>query len=483
MKIAYKDIDMLSNEIFSKNPYGNVFIKQTLEDVDSPKISIFFVLQKLFTYYKKSFKGFYYYIANLFVYFRYAKRFDFGGHIGKELIAIDTFFIIEQVLEKKENFRDTYFKLDDILTSMGKQYVYLPVFYGLYSPSKMKNVFINLKNSNLPIVYEYDLLKFVDYFKILFFIFRYPIKIILFSIFALKKNKDDRLLRFALTESLASVTFHKHIRYLQGKRFDKFNFDAIKMISWFENQTIDKNLYKGVRSCNLKTYIIGSQLLIFPTLYMNMFIDEAEDYFNLIPDKVLVNGSYYLPKSDKIRFEVGPSLRYSGVFSVNIPQMADRNKIVILLSYLFEDAKRTLELCKSVDFSCDVILKPHPTNDLRLFTDLIKPSYMIVDENIYQLANKAKFTITAATGSMVEMVAMGVSVIAVKAKTVFDYNPMTELGKGVIWYEVGSKEELYAAMSSIEAIGESVVKQYAHKHKEAFFCEPSYEVIKKAFEL
>ena len=78
----------------------------------------------------------------------------------------------------------------------------------------MKNVFINLKNSNLPIVYEYDLLKFVDYFKILFFIFRYPIKIILFSVFAPKKNKDDRLLHFALSESLANVTFHKHISYL-----------------------------------------------------------------------------------------------------------------------------------------------------------------------------------------------------------------------------------------------------------------------------
>lgn len=474
---------MLSNEVFSKNPYGNIFIKQTLEGTIPPKISVFFVIQKLFTYYKKSFKGFYFYIVNLFVYLRYAKRFDFSGHTREELIVVDTFFIIEQVLEKRENFCDTYFRLDDILHSMGKQYVYLPVFYGLYSPSKMKDVFINLKNSNLSVVYEYDLLKLSDYFKILFFIFRYPIKIILFSLFSFGCDKDDKLLRFALIESLANVTFHKHIRYLQGKRFDKFNFDTIKMISWFENQTIDKNLYKGIRDCNLKTYIIGSQLLIFPSLYMNMLIDEAEDCFNLIPDKVLVNGSHYLPKSDRIKFEVGPSLRYGNIFSVDIPPMKERSSVVILLSYLLDDARRTLELCKNIDFNYNVILKPHPTSDLQLFTDLIKSSYMVVDENIYQLASKAKFIITAATGSMVEMAAMGVVVISVKPKTVFEYNPMTELGKGVLWHEVSSREELCAAISSVETTEESNIKRYAKEYKEAFFCKPSQEIIMKAFEL
>ena len=143
-KKAYKDIDMLSNETFSKNPFSSLFIKQKLSNVEAPRVTINLVLKKLFIYYKKSFKGFYFYIKNLFIYFQYSKRFDFDN-INKELILIDCFFIIDRILEEKESFSDAYFGLDDILLKREMQYAYMPVFYGLLSPENMEKIFSVLK--------------------------------------------------------------------------------------------------------------------------------------------------------------------------------------------------------------------------------------------------------------------------------------------------------------------------------------------------
>jgi hypothetical protein len=233
-KEAYKDVDMLSNETLSKNPLSSVFIKQKLENTPPPNVGIWFILKKLFMYYRKSFKGFYYYCANFFVYLRHAKRFDFKAD-REEFIVVDTFFIIDKILEQKENFADGYFGLDGTFCELGKEYAYLPVFYGLFSPPKMKEVFSTLRKKEYPVVCEYDLLSLLDYVRIVCFIIRYPFKVISFAASLDNRQSNDRLLRFAMLEGLNAVTFHRYSRYLQGKRFAKFENTKIKLISWYEN--------------------------------------------------------------------------------------------------------------------------------------------------------------------------------------------------------------------------------------------------------
>lgn len=486
MHIAYKDIDMLSNEIFSKNPYGNIFIKYKLNEIKPQAVSFRFTVKKLLIYYIKSFKGLRFYIANYFVYLKYAKRFDFSLCLQEDkLTVIDTFFIIDKIIQDGGDFKDSYFRLDDILRSYDVKYVYAPVFYGLYSPKNMKLAFENLKKSDLRIVYEYDLLSIADYLRILCFILRYPIKIIVFSR-RLESSADDGLLKFALIESLPSVVFHKYIRYLVGRNLQRLGSKNIKIISWFENQTIQKNFYKGVRNAGLNSRIIGAQLLVFPSVYMNAFVDENEICFGTIPDKILVNGEHYLPKSDSelIGFAVGPSMRYADLFLQKAASKEPKKYILILLSYLTDDARRTLQVCRGVDFlGYEVLVKFHPTSDRRVFEDLINLSYRVVEDSIYKLASSVKLVVTAATGSMVEMAALGVMIISVKSDNVFEYNPMLEHGKGVLWREASNEDELAEAVRLMDDINEREVKEFALFYRNSLFSEPTMELIKTSFEL
>lgn len=483
-KEAYKDVDMLSNETLSKNPYSSVFIKQKLENSTPPNVSFLFILKKLFTYYKKSFKGFYYYIVNFFVYLRHAKKFDFKV-AGQELIIIDTFFIIDKILEQKEGFSDGYFGLDDTLCELGKEYTYLPVFYGLFSPTKMKDVFSVLKKKEYPVVCEYDLLSLLDYVRILCFIIRYPFKVISFTASLDSRQYDDRLLRFAMLDGLNAVTFHRYSRYLQGRRFERLRDTKIKLISWYENQTIDKNLYRGIRDSKADAYIIGAQLFLFSSVYMNALVDENEISFKTVPDKVLVNGEYYLPKSDIVKFEIGPSLRYKKLFEVDLPRLADRESIAVLLSYVLEDAKRVLGLINQLDTDRKIVIKPHPATDINLLKYLLKPNYTVSSSDIYEIAKNAKFVVASATGAMVELASLGVPIIAVNGKDAFDYNPMIDLGKSALWYEADSKEELMEAARLINIANndDSVFQEIGRQYKQMFFDGPSIQNIKKAFGL
>jgi len=483
-KEAYKDIDMLSNETLSKNPFSSVFIRQKLENSTPSNVDFWFILKKLLTYYKKSFKGFYYYIVNFFIYLRYAKKFDFKA-TGEEIIIVDTFFIIDKVLERQDGFSDSYFGLDDTFQRLDKEYVYIPVFYGLFSPAKMREVFSILRKKEYPVVCEYDLLSMLDFVRILCFIIRYPFKVINFTSSLDSRQYNDRLLHFAMLDGLGAVTFHRYSRYLQGKRFARFKKTRIKLISWYENQTIDKNLYRGMRDSDADTYIIGAQLFLFSCIYMSVLVDENEISFKTVPDKVLVNGEYYLPESSIVKFEVGPSLRYKKLFECNIQRsVANEGSILVLLSYFLEDARNVLEMISHLDSKEKIILKAHPATDINLLKDLLKTSYMISSVDIYDLAKEAKLVVASATGAMLELASIGLPIVVVKSKDAFEYNPLTELGDGVLWYAIDSKEELLNTIETISTFNDcGILKKIGNKHKVLFFCEPTEENIKKAFEL
>jgi hypothetical protein len=298
------------------------------------------------------------------------------------------------------------------------------------------------------------------------------------------KQSDDRLLRFAMLDGLNAVTFHRYSRYLQGQQFRKFKNTKIKLISWYENQTIDKNLYKGTRGSKTDTYILGAQLFLFTHVYMNILVDEAEVSAGTVPDKILVNGEYYLPKSDTVKFEVGPSLRYKKLFETNIPKLVDRESIAVLLSYILEDAKSVLKLIGRFDADKNIIIKPHPATDIDLIKHLLKPNYTVSSSDIYEIAKNAKFVVASATGAMIELASLGVPIISVSGENAFDCNIMIGLGKSVLWYDVGSEKELTDVVRLINIANndDSVLREIGRQYKQMFFNEPSIENIKKAFD-
>lgn len=497
---AYKDVYLLSNEVLSKNPFTNNFLNRFLQEEIPNPISRSYIFLKLLQYYFKSIAHFTIYILNFLVFHISRLRYTIN-HTHKEFILIDTFFLIDKI-EKANTYKDPYFAgLRELLDKLGKHYAYLPVFCSTKNPLKLLKVLRLLKKEGIPVLTEYQILSALDVLLIFFFIFIYP-----FRVFKLAKALDSnsqaytanddkaeltrevQLLKNEFIDNLPHVAFHRFSRYLQGKKIAMLPYEKVKLISWFENQTIDKNLYKGLRERESTIKIYGIQSFVFSKIVLNILVDENEIKFGTVPDKVIVNGYYYIPRATNIDFIVGPSFRYRKIFSTAIHKK-DSSHILVMLSYVFADTKNILDLLNKINFPIQkMIIRPHPVVPIEIFSSLIPNKSEIINTDLYELFKIAKIVIGAASGSLVEAASLGIPVISIRNISRFDYNPLPEYGRGIIWDEVTSAFELERAMIMFEnalndEIKSSEIEKVAKKYKEMFFCEPSEENIIKSLEL
>ncbi|MDI6688198.1 MAG: HAD hydrolase-like protein, partial [Desulfobacterales bacterium] len=358
---AYNNIYLLSNLILSKNPSANNFLNRFLRGVNAGTQNIFTIIFKLILYYMKSFVYFIIYIL-FFVAFRLSGLRYSINPSSKEFVLIDTFFLID-VIQRNNKFEDSYFiGLKEILNNLGKHYAYLPVFYSTKNPLRLFKVFKILKRDKEPVLTEYQLLSSMDMLKIFYFILAYPVNVLMLAK-DIKEDSEDlpRLLKSELVSSLGCVSFFNFSRYLQGKKIAELSYEKIKVISWFENQTIDKNLYKGLREGGDKIKIYGSQPFIYSKSLLNILPDENESRFGIVPDKIIVNGQYFIPKNTSLNFVVGPSFRYKKIFTTEIDNRKQKD-IIILMPYFVEYIKNILKLLGKADLrNRFFIIKSHPS--------------------------------------------------------------------------------------------------------------------------
>ena len=94
------------------------------------------------------------------------------------------------------------------------------------------------------------------------------------------------LLKHTLVDTLDTVTFYDYLRYLQGRRISLLPYEKIKLVGWFENQSLHKCLYRGLREENKKTVIYGAQLFLYSSTALNLIVDEEEVPLGVVPDKI-----------------------------------------------------------------------------------------------------------------------------------------------------------------------------------------------------
>ena len=193
------------------------------------------------------------------------------------------------------------------------------------------------------------------------------------------------MLKSELIDNLRFKTLLKFSRYLQGKKISSLTCEKIKLISWFENQTIDKNLYKGIRDGGNKVKIYGAQPFIFSKFILNILTDENEVKFGIVPDKIIANGSYFIPKDSSLNFVVGPSFRYKKLFTATLDQK-NRGSLVVLLPYFVEDAENILNLLNKSNIPVqNIIVKAHPATPAEKFKSILHPNAKVAGEDVYEL--------------------------------------------------------------------------------------------------
>ena len=482
---AYSDTFLISNQVLSKNPFTNNFLKRYLANDFTVALNRTVLFKKILKYFFFSVKNFLKYCFEFLEYFISGMRYQHKKN--EELVIIDMPFLISNI-QKDRKFNDSYFPgLASFLSKSNRLYAYLPIFVGMKRRCVMSKILRILKQQKIPVMVEYQLLNVWDLFFLLNFIVIYPFRVFAFI---KKLNSDDpkqHLLRSELLHSLSDITFMSYSRYLLGKRIAQLPCKKIKVISWDENQADNKNFYKGLRSHPKKVEIIGAQLLIYSKNVLNITTDEREICFGVVPDTLLVNGPWYIPQNTLLHYSVGPSLRFREIFNFQALPSNESN-ILVLLPYYKNEIRNILDVIRNIEFpNLNLLIKPHPVTDITQFHSLLPKHAIIVYDNIYSLFRKARIVIGGgASGTLLEAATVGIPTIFVQNAAALNGNSLPDLGKGVIWDSALTKEELKKKVKNLNEMimrNQHEIETLAKSYKDAFFCEPTDENIARAFNL
>jgi hypothetical protein len=481
-KTAYKDNYLLSNSIYAKSDLDRSLLDSYLTGKKIEHISILYKAKKILFYFAKS-------IGWLVVHWmqgcvHFMSRQKFIPNSSKPLTIIDIPMRMEKII-MNNNFIDHYFPcLEQRLQLRGMSYSYTPKVSLKNSPKLFFRAFRLIKNQNRPILFDFQLFGLIDYIKMFKFVLVYPFRVFR-KIRKLTNSREDSLLRNFLWEAMDHATVRNYARQIFGKHISELNAPSIKCVSWYENQSSDKNFFKGLRSISKKTWIYGTQLFNWPSTLLNIHVDENEKKFNLVPDRVLVNGRYYLKNKSSIDFKVGPSMRYAKLFRSKV-DVSNKKSILVLMPFFENEIGEIIELINKAKLATDVFVKFHPETDAEKYKNLLEKNMQLVDGSLYTLLSQVRCVIGKSNGALVEAASLGVPVINLEIGTGVGHNFFPDFGKGVLWENASSGEDIIRRINEFQELlltDKEKILAMACKYREMLFCEPSDERIDLAFGL
>jgi len=452
-KLAYKDIYLLSNDSLSRNAIRSGLLNKIHSNVNLQKDKSykFIFFRKICNYYLRSCVSFFLWILQKVAFLLSGFKSKSLASNNKTLTLIDTFFVTSNL--QKNNYKDkAYLKgLDDILERNKIKYSYLPVFYGVQNPFKYFSIFRGFKKNNIDYITDHELLTIKDIWKLLNFIVMYPFHVLYLAKGLNKQDMVTMAIKEELFSTLDQVTWRGYARYLTGRRIS-MKSEKINLISWCEYQTVNKNLYKGIREGNGEVKIFGCQFFVQFGCWVNINIPDSEIEFGITPDLILANGPGYLKKNTNIEHRIGISLRYKRLFESTVEVLKDESdlKPIVLLSYVAEESQSVLKLLSQSEYATErVYVKAHPALSLLSIKSLINSNWDFIDGDLYDCLENVNLVIVTASGTAVEAASMGKSVIIIGNLGAVTWNPMLNLGRGEIWDVAESAEELSTIKTSL----------------------------------
>ena len=468
------DIFNIINPTLIKNPYVSEFPKSFFDPCIENKNKKVLFLKVIIKFYIKSIYVFIsYFIAFILFKIYYKKK-----RKNDTKVIIDIFGLVEKI-NKSEKFEENYLKgLYGILEKYNTDYTILLRPYGISkNPFKLKQFFNIINEDKRDFIFEYEFLSFKDFTELFVLLTNYPFKVL--RLLQKEDKEIDKVFNNSLIEDIKHFSFDSLTRYIFGKNLAKNN-NIEKIYSWNEFQVIERSFNYAIRTNNKKIELIGLQLLLTYETYFNVYVDDLDYEMLSSPHKVLVNGKYYIQDREKVKYNFGVSLRYKDIF--NFQGIKKEKNILLLGSYIESDTKYMIESVKEFD---NVIFKNHPAVDISKFGKLPK-NITVSNENIYKLFESTKLVIGTASGTAVEAVACGISVIIIASQDNLTSNPLVEYGKDKIWDISFSKNDInivYNQLLNYREKNKEEIKKISEWYRDGFFTEPTEENIIKVFEL
>ncbi|MDN5054594.1 hypothetical protein [Aliarcobacter butzleri] len=468
------DIYTIINPTLIKNPFSSDFPINFFRNEIKDTNLFFLFLRRISKYYLRIF---YFFISYIFATILY-KIFYKKKRKNNLKILIDIFALVDKNI-KENKFNENYLsRIYEIFEEYKTEYTILLRPYNIWkNPFKLIKFFKIINQDKRDFVFEYEFVSIFDFIKLVYISIIYPFKTL--RLLQKKDNKYNKLFNYSLIDDLKYINYESFTRYILGKNLSKIK-SIEKIYSWSEFQVIERSFNYGIRKNNSNIELIGLQFYLNYETYFNTYCDDLDYEMQSSPHKMLVNGRYYILNRDLVEYNFGVSLRYKDIFSFN--GIKEDKNILLLGSYLENDTKYMLENIRNFE---SVIFKNHPAVDIKRFGNISK-NITVSNESIYKLFENAKIVIGTASGTAVEAVSCGISVVIIASKDNLTANPLIEVGKGKIWdivYDIKDLEIVINNLLEYRTENKTEIKNISKWYKDNFFVEPTKENITKVFEI
>ena len=430
-----------------------------------------------------------------------ALRHPQGGQ--RPVLVIDTFALLPQIAREKR-YQEMYLTgVWEAAHAAGYTPVRLFRLYGSRSPRVLWQALAALSQSGAGLT-EVHLLRLHDFAGLLWHLCVYPFALcgLIRSLQNHPPGTPEQAIHDALIASagqcvLGGEAFRLAAFRLGGllAKASKNQAAAPKVLTWYENQTLNKAFMQGMRSAQQngpRTVIIGAQLFTWPAALLNIHADDIEAALGLAPDVVAVTGPEFLPDDSCQQYVVGPALRYRHLFmppprptveaEQSSPQQDHEKPLLALLSYHPEETRRVLELVRPLAATPGkVAYKFHPATKAADFTALLPPAPALVATPLAEALAGASGVIGAGSGALAEAVSLGCPVLAARTpgeEVALALNYLPNFGEDTLWANVETPEDVAPALAALRAFQHS--PEYATS-KAAFtallFTEPTPQSI------
>jgi len=450
---SYDNTMLLCNPITSRNPFSSSLIAKVVRRLPSgeggnTKTKVFF---NLLRYYFKSFAFFVFFVLHFFTFKISRLRFNKEDvDKSRSLIVVSTFTMIDKIYPKGQ-FEDSFFgALYEVMERRENQYVILCFLFGdkPWNLKRRVQTYNFLAKDGRSFVTEFDLMNMREWIELVKFIVVYPLA----TLRLLRRNfgEFDDLFRQEIVNTLDTTQFPNYVKYLTGRKLSLLNNQSISIISWYENQVTDKLLFRGIRESGVDSKIYGCQFFDKPPLWKNLYPMPQEHEHRVLPDVILVSGSYYLDENSNLNIKLGLSPRYNYLFDIDPGKnnVLNRQQVLVLLTYDIEESKRIINMAKShqnKNPNRNITIKLHPNHLLRRpFT--YPQNWKYTEERLSNLCVSPRIVVTGCSSAALESAVMGCSVIILVNGDGLTFNPMPEYGRGKIWDMVFTAEDFEEAM-------------------------------------
>ncbi|WP_027188106.1 hypothetical protein [Desulfovibrio cuneatus] len=421
------------------------------------------------------------------------------------LLVIDTFALLPQIAREKR-YQEMYLTgVWEAAHAAGYTPVRLFRLYGSRSPRVLWQALAVLSQSGAGLT-EVHLLRLRDFAALVWHLCVYPFALcgLIRSLRNSPPGTPEQAIHDALIASagqcvLVGEAYRLAAFRLGGllARVGKNQATAPKVLSWYENQTLNKAFLYGLRSAQQhgpRTIVIGAQLFTWPAALLNNHADDTEAALGLAPDVVAVTGPEFLPEGSCQHYVVGPALRYRHLFMpLAVPakegaarataETDDEKPLLALLSYHPEETRRVLELVRPLAASPGkVAYKFHPATKAADYAGLLPPAPSLVTTPLAEALAGASGVIGAGSGALAEAVSLGCPVLAARTPgedADMGLNYLPNFGEGKLWATVETPEAVAPALAELRTF------QHSHEYaaaKAAFtallFTEPTPQSIK-----